>query len=188
MMAICALDMKSRGVLKHDTVVGTVMTNMGFTKFCKDNGLNFVATKVGDRYVLEEMLLKGYSFGGEQSGHYIFREFATTGDGQLSAVQFLSILSRRHARLSSLTTVMERYPQVLVNVRVSNDGKRRFYTDAEVRTAVQRAEELLGEDGRLLVRPSGTEPLLRVMTEGRDHGMITRIANDVADVIRDRLV
>lgn len=188
MMAICALDMKSRGVLKHDTVVGTVMTNMGFTKFCKDNGLNFVATKVGDRYVLEEMLLKGYSFGGEQSGHYIFREFATTGDGQLSAVQFLSILSRRHARLSSLTTVMERYPQVLVNVRVSNDGKRRFYTDAEVRAAVQRAEELLGEDGRLLVRPSGTEPLLRVMTEGRDHGMITRIANDVADVIRDRLV
>lgn len=188
MMAICALDMKSRGVLKHDTVVGTVMTNMGFTKFCKDNGLNFVATKVGDRYVLEEMLLKGYSFGGEQSGHYIFREFATTGDGQLSAVQFLSILSRRHARLSSLTTVMERYPQVLVNVRVSNDGKRRFYTDAEVRAAVQRAEELLGEDGRLLVRPSGTEPLLRVMTEGRDHGLITRIANDVADVIRDRLV
>ena len=188
MMAICALDMKSRGVLKHDTVVGTVMTNMGFIKFCKDNGLNFVATKVGDRYVLEEMLLKGYSFGGEQSGHYIFREFATTGDGQLSAVQFLSILSRRHARLSSLTTVMERYPQVLVNVRVSNDGKRRFYTDAEVRAAVQRAEELLGEDGRLLVRPSGTEPLLRVMTEGRDHGMITRIANDVADVIRDRLV
>ena len=188
MMAICALDMKSRGVLKHDTVVGTVMTNMGFTKFCKDNGLNFVATKVGDRYVLEEMLLKGYSFGGEQSGHYIFREFATTGDGQLSAVQFLSILSRRHARLSSLTTVMERYPQVLVNVRVSNDGKRRFYTDAEVRAAVQRAEELRGEDGRLLVRPSGTEPLLRVMTEGRDHGMITRIANDVADVIRDRLV
>ena len=188
MMAICALDMKSRGVLKHDTVVGTVMTNMGFIKFCKDNGLNFVATKVGDRYVLEEMLLKGYSFGGEQSGHYIFREFATTGDGQLSAVQFLSILSRRHARLSSLTTVMERYPQVLVNVRVSNDGKRRFYTDAEVRAAVQRAEELLGEDGRLLVRPSGTEPLLRVMTEGRDHGLITRIANDVADVIRDRLV
>ena len=188
MMAICALDMKSRGVLKHDTVVGTVMTNMGFTKFCKDNGLNFVATKVGDRYVLEEMLLKGYSFGGEQSGHYIFREFATTGDGQLSAVQFLSILSRRHARLSRVTTVMERYPQVRVNVRVSNDGKRRFYTDAEVRAAVRRAEELLGEDGRLLVRPSGTEPLLRVMTEGRDHGMITRIANDVADVIRDRLV
>lgn len=187
MMAICALDMKSRGVLRHDTVVGTVMTNMGFVRFCRDNGLNFVATKVGDRYVLEEMLLKGYTFGGEQSGHYIFREFATTGDGQLSAVQFLSILSRRHARLSSLITVMERYPQVLINVRVSNEGKRRFYTDADVRAAVQRAEALLGEDGRLLVRPSGTEPLLRVMTEGRDHGLITRVANDVADVIRDRL-
>lgn len=187
MMAICALDMKSRGVLRHDTVVGTVMTNMGFVRFCQDNGLNFVATKVGDRYVLEEMLLKGYSFGGEQSGHYIFREFATTGDGQLSAVQFLSILSRRHARLSSLITVMERYPQVLINVRVSNEGKRRFYTDADVRAAVQRAEALLGEDGRLLVRPSGTEPLLRVMTEGRDHGLITRVANDVADVLRDRL-
>ena len=118
-MAICGLDMKSRGKLNKDCIVGTIMTNLGFVKCCEANGIHFEATKVGDRYVLEEMLLENYSFGGEQSGHVIFRDFATTGDGQLTAAQLLSILKQREAKLSSLKTVMERYPQTMVNIKVS---------------------------------------------------------------------
>ena len=117
-MAICALDMKSRGKLNKNTVVGTIMTNMGFQKFCEENGMRFEATKVGDRYVLEQMRLEGYSFGGEQSGHVIFRDFATTGDGQLTACQLLSLLHRRQGKLSSLATAMQRYPQTMVNIQV----------------------------------------------------------------------
>ncbi|HCM24779.1 MAG TPA: phosphoglucosamine mutase, partial [Ruminococcaceae bacterium] len=129
-MAICAADMKSRGKLEKNTAVGTIMTNMGFSRFCEENGMHFEATKVGDRYVLERMKQGGYNFGGEQSGHVIFLDFATTGDGQLTAAQLLSILKRRQAKLSSLVTLMTRYPQVLVNVEVAEDGKARFASDA----------------------------------------------------------
>ena len=128
-MAICAADMKSRGKLAKSTVVGTIMTNMGFNRFCDENDMKFSSTKVGDRYVLEEMLLEGYNFGGEQSGHVIFLDFATTGDGQMTAAQLLSIMRRRQAKLSSLATIMQRYPQVMVNVTTSPEGKLRFYTD-----------------------------------------------------------
>ena len=121
-MAICGMDMKSRGKLNKNSIVGTVMTNLGFIKFCEANNIRFEATKVGDRYVLETMLLENYSLGGEQSGHVIFRDFATTGDGQLTAAQMLSIMKRRGAKLSDLKTVMERYPQTMVNVRVTPDG------------------------------------------------------------------
>lgn len=187
-MAICALDMKSRGKLAKNTVVGTIMTNMGFIRFCEENGMNFVATKVGDRYVLEEMLLEEYSFGGEQSGHVIFLDFGTTGDGQLTAAQLISILKRRQAKLSSLATLMERYPQVMVNVRVSPEGKLRFYTDADVKAATEQAKAVLGKTGRIVVRVSGTEPLIRVMVEGEQEETINRLANEVADVIREKLV
>lgn len=186
-MAICALDMKSRGKLAKNTVVGTIMTNMGFQRFCEENGMSFEATKVGDRYVLEEMLLSGYNFGGEQSGHVIFRDFATTGDGQLTACQLLSLLRRREAKLSSLATLMQRFPQTIVNIRVTPEGKLAFYTDHKVRAAIDSAAQTLGRDGRIIVRPSGTEPLLRVMVEGTDEQLIEKLANDVAQVIKEQL-
>ena len=187
-MAICAMDMKSRGKLAGNTVVGTIMTNLGFQRFCEENGMEFEATKVGDRYVLEEMLLDGYNFGGEQSGHVIFRDFATTGDGQLTACQLLSLLRRREAKLSSLATLMQRFPQTMLNIQVSPEGKLAFYTDHKVKAAIDKASETLGKDGRVIVRPSGTEPLLRVMVEGKDEELIQKLAEDVAQVIREELV
>jgi phosphoglucosamine mutase len=187
LMAVCAADMKSRGKLAKNAVVGTIMTNMGFNRFCEENEIKFAATKVGDRYVLEEMLQEGYNFGGEQSGHLIFRDFATTGDGELTAAQLLSIVHRREANLSSLATLMARYPQVMVNVEVSPEGKLRFYTDAAVKDAIEKAKVKLGDKGRIIVRPSGTEPLLRVMIEGEDAEYIGVLVNSVADVVRERL-
>ncbi len=187
LMAICAADLNSRGKLEKSAVVGTIMTNMGFNRFCDENGLKFAATKVGDRYVLEEMLQEGYNFGGEQSGHIIFHDFSTTGDGELTAAQLLSILRRREAKLSSLATLMTRYPQVMVNVQVGPEGKLRFYTDTEVKEVIEKAKEKLGSTGRVVVRPSGTEPLLRVMIEGEDAQSIGVLANSIADVMRERL-
>jgi phosphoglucosamine mutase len=186
-MAICAADLKSRGKLAQNAVVGTIMTNMGFMRFCEDNGMQFESTKVGDRYVLERMRQDGYNFGGEQSGHIIFLDFETTGDGELTAAQLLSIVHRRNAKLSSLATLMERYPQVIVNVNVKPEGKLRFYTDDTVKASVDKAGRELGNDGRIVVRPSGTEPLLRVMVEGKDHGKIKSVAESVAAVLRERL-
>ena len=180
--------MKSRGKLAKNTVVGTIMTNMGFTRFCDENGLHFEATKVGDRYVLEEMQLEGYNFGGGAERPWLFSWIsATTGDGQLTAAQLLSIVHRREARLSSLATLMTRYPQVIVNVQVGPEGKLHFYTDSEVKDAIEKAKEKLGTSGRIVVRPSGTEPLLRVMIEGEDLEYINVLANSVADVLRERL-
>ena len=187
-MAICAMDMKSRGKLAGNAVVGTIMTNLGFIRFCEENDMSFIATKVGDRFVLEEMLMEEYDFGGEQSGHVIFRDFATTGDGQLTACQLLSLLRRREAKLSSLATLMQRFPQTMVNIQVSPEGKLAFYTDHKVKEAIDRAAQTLGRDGRIIVRPSGTEPLLRVMVEGQDEALIEKLAQDVAQVIREELV
>lgn len=187
MMAMCALDLKARGKLKDNTVVGTIMTNLGFVKFCEENGLRFIATKVGDRYVLEEMLLGDYSFGGEQSGHVIFRDFATTGDGQLTATQLLCLLKCAGKPLSELSRAMTRYPQVTVNVSISAEGKIAFYTDKTVAAKLSEVKEILGNSGRIVVRPSGTEPLIRVMAEGQDEEQITALAHDVADVIRECL-
>ena len=186
-MAICALDLKKRGKLNGNTVVGTIMTNFGFSKFCEANGLRFIATKVGDRYVLEEMLLEDYSFGGEQSGHIIFRDFATTGDGQLTATQLLCHMRCEGKPLSELAKAMKRYPQTTVNLKVSAEGKILFYTDKDINDKIAEAKEKLGQSGRIVVRPSGTEPLIRVMVEGMDLKEINAIANDVADTIKERL-
>ena len=176
LIAICAKDMKDRGVLKKNAVVGTVMTNMGFNKFCEANGMTFVSTKVGDRYVLEAMLREGYNIGGEQSGHIIFLDYATTGDGELSGAMILSIMKRTGEKLSSLAKVMERMPQVLINVKVSAEGKLAFYTDKEVKAEIKRVTEILGDRGRILVRVSGTEPLVRVMLEGENLEEIQSLA------------
>ena len=186
-MAICALDMKKRGKLSRDTVVGTIMTNLGFIKFCEANALRFNATKVGDRFVLEEMLLEEYDFGGEQSGHIIFRDFATTGDGQLTAVQLLSLMRREGKPLSELASIMTRYPQSMINVHVSPEGKLNFYTDPQVKAAIDEAKRKLGDNGRVVVRVSGTEPLIRVMTEGQDEALNEQVAKDTASVVKERL-
>ena len=187
-MAICALDLASRGRLHGNTVVGTVMTNLGFIKFCEKNGLRFVATNVGDRFVLEEMLIGEYSFGGEQSGHIIFRDFANTGDGQLTAAQLFSLVRRSGKRLSELASVMTPYPQTIVNISVSNEGKLQFFTDPTIKDAIDNAKAELGNDGRVVVRPSGTEPLIRIMVEGRDEKTIGEIAARIAETINSALV
>ena len=187
LIAICAKDMKDRGVLKKNAVVGTVMTNMVFNKFCEANGLTFVSTKVGDRYVLEAMLREGYNIGGEQSGHIIFLDYATTGDGELSGAMILSIMKRTGEKLSTLAKVMERMPQVLINVKVSAEGKLAFYTDKEVKAEIKRVTEILGDRGRILVRVSGTEPLVRVMLEGENLEEIQSLAEESAQVVRERL-
>lgn len=186
-IAICARMMQSEGRLSKNTAVVTVMSNMGFFKFCEANSIACKKTAVGDRYVLERMLQDGYNIGGEQSGHIIFLDYATTGDGQLSAVQLLTAMKRSGKPLSELASVMDVYPQVLINVQVTNQGKARYNNDEEIIAAVQRAEmELLGE-GRVLVRVSGTEPLVRVMLEGKDLALITRLGNEIAQVVKERL-
>lgn len=185
-MAICASDLAERGKLRKRTVVGTVLTNFGFEKFCEENGMKFVATKVGDRFVLEEMLLNEYDFGGEQSGHIIFRDFATTGDGQLTAIQLLSLMKRKGMKLSDMQC-MRKYPQVMRNIRVKNEAKVLYYTNARIKEAVEAAKKVLGDDGRIVVRPSGTEPLIRVMTEGGDISLIDRTADEIAEVITAEL-
>ncbi|MEE3498146.1 MAG: phosphoglucosamine mutase [Ruminococcus bromii] len=187
LIAICAKDMKDRGVLKKNAVVGTIMTNMGFNKFCEENGMKFVSTKVGDRYVLEAMLQDGYNIGGEQSGHIILLDYETTGDGQLSGATVLSIMKRTGDKLSSLAKVMERMPQVLINVKVSAEGKLAFYNDKEIKSEIKRVTDILGDRGRILVRVSGTEPLVRVMLEGENLEEIQSLAEEAAQVVRERL-
>lgn len=186
-MAICALDMMKRGKLERNTVVGTIMANMGFARFCEENGIRLITTKVGDRYVLEEMLLEEYSFGGEQSGHIIFHDFATTGDGQLTAIQLLSLLKREGTTLAGAAKIMTRYPQTMINVRVTHEGKLKFYMDSEVKAAIDAGKAELGHDGRVVVRVSGTEPLIRVMTEGVNADQINNVAEHIAAVVRERL-
>lgn len=184
MIAIAANDMKNRGVLNNDTAVMTVMSNIGFFKFAEKSGISVAVTKVGDRYVLEEMRKKGYNIGGEQSGHIIFSDFASTGDGQLSAVQILSIMSRTGKTLSELASVMECYPQVLVNIKTTNEVKAKWESDEGVKAIIDDVTERLGDNGRVLVRASGTEPLIRVMLEGKDTKQIEDYANEIADVIK----
>ena len=186
-LAMCALDMKISGKLSGNTVVGTVMTNFGFNRFCNENDITFIPARVGDRYVLETMLSGSYSLGGEQSGHIIFGESATTGDGILTAIKVLSLMQRTKRPLSDLASVMKRYPQELINVNVSDEGKSRFASDREIKKAILLAEKALGECGRILVRASGTEPLIRIMTEGADKQLIKSVANNVASVINEAL-
>ncbi len=187
-IALCALDMKETGRLKNDTAVVTVMSNMGFFKFAEENGIHCEKTKVGDRYVLENMLANDHAIGGEQSGHVIFLDYATTGDGELTAIQILRAMKRTGKKLSELASVMDVYPQVLKNVKVSAFGKARFDDDEDIKIAVKEAEEELGTSGRVLVRVSGTEPLVRVMLEGKDIEQIERLADEIAEVVRERLI
>lgn len=187
MIAIFAKDMKERGCLANDTAVVTVMTNLGFFHFTEKEGIKTVATKVGDRYVLENMRQNGHVLGGEQSGHIIFSDYASTGDGQLSAVQLLSIMKRTGKSLSELASIMERFPQVLLSVQADAVAKDKFNQDEDLKQMIADKDDALGKDGRILVRPSGTEPIIRVMVEGKDHQEITNIAKEIVSLIESRI-
>ncbi len=187
-VAICSAYLKGKNKLNKDTAVVTVMSNMGFHNFCSSHGIDVKVTAVGDRYVLESMLDGGYSLGGEQSGHVIFLDYATTGDGQLTAIQLLGILKESGKTLSELASDIEIFPQVTINVRVSNIGKIRYSNDDEIKKAITSAEAELGNSGRVLVRVSGTEPLVRIMVEGKNEKQIKRLADEIAAVVKERLI
>lgn len=181
-MAICGIDMIKRGVLPQNTVVGTVMSNMGLDIAMRQAGGRVVKTDVGDRYVVEEMRRGGYRFGGEQSGHMVFFDHNTTGDGMISALQVLAILQQSGKPLSELASVMTALPQILVNIRVRE--RRNIEDLPEVGKLVADVERRLGDAGRVLIRYSGTEPLMRIMLEGRDQGEINAMANEIAGLVK----
>lgn len=183
-MMICALDLKKQGKLKDDTLVVTVMSNLGLKIAAEEHGLKVQQTKVGDRYVLENMLQNGYSIGGEQSGHVIFLDHNTTGDGLVTGLALASIVHHTGEKLSDLAAIMKELPQVLVNVRVQGDMKKIHETDEEVKTRIAQMEEALHGKGRVLIRASGTEPLLRIMLEGEDQAAIEEMAHALADLIK----
>lgn len=185
LIAIFAKDMNQRGILADSAAVVTVMTNLGFTFFAEENNIKMITTKVGDRYILEQMLASGYSLGGEQSGHIIFRDFATTGDGQLTAIQLLSVIKRSGKKLSELAAVMERYPQVIVNVKIAPKWKEMWKNIPEIEELIEQKENSLRGNGRILVRESGTEPLIRVMIEGKEFSVINEMAIEIADKIKE---
>ena len=187
MIAIFATEMKRKGTLHRDTAVVTVMSNYGFMNFARESGITVKTTKVGDRYVLETMLAEGYNIGGEQSGHIIFTDHMTTGDGQLSAVQLMAAMKETGKPLSELTKVITILPQVLVNMEATVDMKAGLAESLEISAAVRACEEELAGEGRVLIRPSGTEPLIRVMVEGPDQGQIEDIANRIVKAIRETL-
>ena len=183
LMAICGNYMKEKGTLKKNTIVVTVMTNLGFTLMGEEKGIHVEKTRVGDRYVLENMLQNGYNIGGEQSGHIIFLDDNTTGDGLLSALHLLQVMVETGRKLSDLAAVMEVLPQALVNAKVPNHKKDKFMEYAEISDAIKKVEERFGAEGRVLIRPSGTEPLVRVMIEGKNQEEIDSEAKKLADLI-----
>jgi len=186
-MAICGLDMKERGILAKNAIVATVMSNLGLFVMGEKNGVNIPKTKVGDRYVLEEMLKEGYSIGGEQSGHVIFLEHNTTGDGLVTGLQLLSVVKRTSKTMAELATVMDTFPQVLINAKIKNENKEKYKEDAEIMSVISAMEEEFASTGRVLIRPSGTEPLVRVMIEGKDVDVITEKARMLADLLEKKL-
>ena len=185
LMLINALEMKEEGRLNDSMVVGTVMSNLGFGKALREHGCRTVSTQVGDRYVLEEMMKHNYSIGGEQSGHIIFPEFNTTGDGLITAVQTLKVMEKWNKPLSEMNHLMVTYPQILKNVRVYS--KNGWQDNELISDSIKAGEEELGSDGRILVRASGTEPLIRVMGEGKEINQLERIIDDIASVIEHEL-
>ncbi|MCH5323782.1 MAG: phosphoglucosamine mutase [Eubacterium sp.] len=187
LIAIMSRYMKSKHTLKNNTAVVTVMSNLGFHNFMKSNDIDTVCTKVGDRYVLEEMLAHDYNIGGEQSGHIIFLDYATTGDGQLTAAQTLQMMIDSNMPLSQLAGDIPDYPQKLENVKITEDKRNLWDKDPEINDVIQQAQTALGDDGRILVRESGTEPLVRVMIEAAQMSQVEEWTAKIADVIRQRL-
>ena len=186
-MCICAEYLKARGELAENLVTATVMSNLGFHKYLDSKGINVDITTVGDRYVLESMLKTGGIIGGEQSGHIIFLNHSTTGDGCLSSLQLISAVLASGKKLSELADPIRIYPQVLINAHVSNANKEAYKDDAEIMDAIAECEKKMEGNGRVLIRPSGTEPLVRVMLEGEDIDEITDMARDIAALIEQKL-
>ena len=187
MLAIFARHLKGKGMLKKDTVVATVMSNMGLDIALKREKCNLVKTKVGDRYVLEEMVSMGYSIGGEQSGHIIFLDHNTTGDGLLTALQLLAVVKETGKKLSDLASFMKELPQVLVNAKVKNENKDKYMKDEAIAEMITGLEKKLKGRGRVLIRPSGTEPLVRVMLEGANEAEIKEDAAALAKLIEEKM-
>ena len=186
-MAICGIHMNKNHQLKDQTIVSTVMSNLGFDIALKENGLRTIKTQVGDRYVLEEMRKSGYVLGGEQSGHVIFLEHNTTGDGLLTAIQLLNVMKETGQTLSELASVMTVYPQVLMNAKVSNQKKHSYMNDEVIVKRIEEIEGYMEGQGRVLIRPSGTEPLVRVMLEGKDQSVLDDYASELVELIQKRL-
>lgn len=186
-MVMSGIYLKGHGKLKNNTVVATVMSNIGFDIALKQNGIDVVKTKVGDRYVLEEMIKSGYSIGGEQSGHIIFLDHNTTGDGEITALKLAALLKESGKRLSELASCMVSYPQVLINAKVKNELKHVFIEDEDIKREIGKLENEMKGEGRVLIRPSGTEPLVRVMVEGKDYNKIKQMAKELAELIERKL-
>ena len=186
-MILSAIYLKKHNKLAQDTLVVTVMSNIGLVIAAKENNIELATTAVGDRYVLEEMKNKGYNLGGEQSGHMIFLDYNTTGDGVLSSLVLAQIVKEEGKTLSELASVMTQYPQVLVNARIKNENKNKYMEDAEIKSEIERIEKLMAGEGRVLIRPSGTEPLVRVMLEGKDEGQLRELATNLANLIQSKL-
>ena len=186
-MAIISNYLKEKGKLKKDTLVATVMSNLGLRKYAEENGIHFEATKVGDRYVLENMLENGYNLGGEQSGHIILLDYNPTGDGILTSLMLIKILLEKKASVSKLCEIIKIYPQVLINAKVSADKKYDYEKDPEIKARIDELEKEFSGNGRVLIRPSGTEPLVRVMIEGENQEYIKEKAESLAKFIEQKL-
>lgn len=186
-IAVVSKYLKDNGMLKGDTAVVTVMSNLGFHNFMRENGIKTICSKVGDRYVLEDMQKGGYNIGGEQSGHIILLDYATTGDGQMTAAMLLKVMKETGKKLSELVCDIKDYPQLLVNVKITEQSKGKWSSTPSIMECIDLAEREFSGEGRVLVRESGTEPLVRVMLEGKDMDMVTRLTNMIADEVRAAL-
>lgn len=186
-MAIISSSLRKKGKLAKDTIVATVMSNLGLNKYARDNGLELLQTKVGDRYVLEEMLKDGFNLGGEQAGHVILLDYNPTGDGILTSLMLIKSILEENKKASQMAQMVKLYPQVLVNAKVNSEKKYGFKDDKEIKNAIEKLEKEFAGNGRVLIRPSGTEPLVRVMIEGEDQKYIQKKAEEIAKLIESKL-
>ena len=187
LMAIISQNLRKHNKLKKDTVVGTIMSNLGLNKYARDNGLEFLQTKVGDRYVLEEMKKNGFNLGGEQSGHIIMLDYNPTGDGILTSLMLIKCILEERKKASELGALVKKYPQVLVNAKVNPDKKFEYEKDSEIKDRIEKLEKEFAGNGRVVIRPSGTEPLVRVMIEGENQKYISQKADEIAKLIEQKL-
>lgn len=187
LLAIISRSLKKKGKLNKDTIVATVMSNLGLNKYAKENGLQLLQTKVGDRYVLEKMLKEGYNLGGEQSGHVILLDYNPTGDGILTSLMLIKTILEEKKKASELGDLIKLYPQVLINAKVNSEKKYDYEQNKDIKEAIEKLEKEFAGNGRVLIRASGTEPLVRVMIEGEDQEYITKKAKDIAKLIEEKL-
>ena len=187
LLAIISSSLRKKGKLNKDTIVATVMSNLGLNKYAENNGLQLKQTKVGDRYVLEEMLKNGYNLGGEQSGHVILLDYNPTGDGILTSLMLIQTILEENKKTSELASIIKLYPQVLINAKVNADKKYDYEKDEDIKKAIEDVEKEFAGNGRVLIRPSGTEPLVRVMIEGEDQAYITKRAQEIVNLIEKKL-